>query len=90
MPSSDAPRRLRAEAVWREAEGEVIAIDDRLTTYVSTHGSGALLWRTLRESTTPAELAARLVDEYGIERGRADRDVAVFLEELDRMGFLEP
>ena len=90
MPSSDATRRLRADAVWREAGGEVIAIDDRLTNYVSTHGSGALLWRRLGDGASAAELAARLVAEYGIERDRAERDVAVFLEELDRMGLLEP
>jgi hypothetical protein len=90
LPSSDATRRLRAEAVWRDVDDEVIALDDRLTTYVSTHGSGALLWRALHDGATPAELTERLVAEYGIERERAQHDVAVFLGDLDRMGFLEP
>ena len=90
MPSSDATRRLRAEAVWREAGGEVIAIDHALTTYVSTHGSGAILWAQLGEGASEDELAARLMATYGIERERAERDVAAFLAQLDEMGFLEP
>jgi hypothetical protein len=90
LPSSDAIRRLRPNAVWREADGEVIAIDHHLTTYVSTHGSGALLWQQLGDGARPAELAERLVAEYGIERERADRDAAAFLAELEQMGFLEP
>jgi hypothetical protein len=68
----------------------VIAIDGALATYVSTYGSGALLWRRLGDGATAGELAARLVAEYGIEHERAERDVAVFLRELDQMGFLEP
>jgi len=90
LPSCDTLRRLRPDAVWREAGDEVIAIDHGLTTYVSTRGSGAVLWRDLRDGARPGELAARLVADYGIERARAESDVAVFLDELDRMGFLEP
>jgi hypothetical protein len=90
LPSSSAIRRLRSQAVWREAGGEVIAIDDRLTTYVSTDGAGAILWAQLAGGASPADLAARLVATYSIESDRAERDVAAFLAELDEMGFLEP
>ena len=90
MRSSSAARRLRPEAVWREADGEVIAIDDRLTTYVSTRGTGALLWMRLTGGASPDELAALLVAEFEIEPARAERDVAAFLGQLDEMGFLEP
>jgi DNA-binding GntR family transcriptional regulator len=82
-------RRLRQDAIWREADGEVIAIDERLTNYVSTNGAGALLWKQLADGATPDELADRLVGTYGIERERAERDVRAFLADLDAQGFLE-
>jgi hypothetical protein len=89
LPSSDQ-RRLRPDAAWREADGEVIGIDQHLTTYVSTRGAGALLWEQLVDGATPEQLANRLVATYGIEPERAERDVAVFLGELEQHGFLEP
>lgn len=82
-------RRLRQDAIWREADGEVIAIDERLTNYVSTNRAGALLWKQLADGATPDELAERLVSTYGIDRERADRDIRAFLADLDSQGFLE-
>ena len=83
------PRRLRHDTIWRASDGEVIAIDDRLTTYVSTNGAGALLWKQLVDGATPDELTGLLVTTFGIERERAERDVAAFLVDLDAQGFLE-
>jgi hypothetical protein len=82
-------RRLQQDAIWREADGEVIAIDPRLTNYVSTNGAGALLWKQLADGATQEELVSRLVDTYGIARELAERDVAAFLADLDAQGFLE-
>ena len=82
-------RRLRQDAIWREADGEVIAIDDRLTNYVSTNAAGAVLWLDLADGASPEELAARLVSRFGIDPERADRDVHSFLADLDAQGFLE-
>jgi hypothetical protein len=83
------PRRLRQDAIWRASDGEVIAIDDRLTTYVSTNSAGALLWQQLVDGATPDELTGLLVTTYGIERERAGRDVVAFIADLDAQGFLE-
>jgi Coenzyme PQQ synthesis protein D (PqqD) len=82
-------RRLRQDAIWRESDGEVIAIDDRLTTYVSTNSAGALLWKELVDGATPDELTERLVSTYGIERDRAERDAVAFIADLEAQGFLE-
>ena len=47
-------RRLKQTAIWREADGEVIAIDEGLTNYVSTNSTGALLGtRGLADGATP-------------------------------------
>jgi hypothetical protein len=82
-------RRLRQDAIWRETDGEVIALDDELMSYVSTNRAGALLWRELADGASPEELAERLVSAFGIEHERAERDVRAFLAELDSQGFLE-
>jgi hypothetical protein len=82
-------RRLRQDAIWREADGEIIAIDDRLTNYVSTNPAGSVLWKELADGTTESRLADRLVETFGIERDRAERDVQAFVAELDAQGFLE-
>ncbi len=81
--------RLRRDAIWRVADGEVIALDDGLKNYVSTNSAGALLWEQLAEGASPEELAARLVTTFGIEPDVAERDVRAFLAELDSQGFLE-
>lgn len=82
-------RRLRQDAIWREADGEVIALDDRLTNYVSTNSTGALLWKQLADGASSGELAEHLVSTFGIEHEIAERDVEAFLAELDSQGFLE-
>lgn len=82
-------RRLRQDAIWRESDGEIIAIDDQLTNYVSTNSAGSLLWKQLADGATPDDLADRLMTAFQIERERAERDVRVFLAELDAQGFLE-
>jgi len=87
--SPDQRRRLRQDAIWREADGEVIALDDRLTAYVSTNSTGSLLWKQLADGASADELAERLVDTFGIERELAERDVRTFLAELDAQGFLQ-
>lgn len=42
--------------------------------------SGAFLWENLFEKKNRAQLAALLIDKYGIEQTQADTDVDMFLE----------
>ena len=82
--------RLRtSDLSWREIDGEVVAIDVATSAYLSSNPAGALLWQMLSDGATRAELATRLVDEYGIELERAETDVDAFLAELARRGLLE-
>jgi hypothetical protein len=80
--------RLRHDAIWREADGEVIAVDNDLNTYVSTNVAGTLLWRSLSSGASRQELIDLLVAEFGISSERADADVDVFLADLRAQGFL--
>jgi Coenzyme PQQ synthesis protein D (PqqD) len=83
--------KLRLDDIsWREIDGDLVVLDLRTSTYLTTNASGTLLVKELTEDRTTAELVDRLVDAYGIPRPSAERDVDHFLAELDRSGLLEP
>ena len=81
--------RLRSDAIWREANGEVLALDPAMSKYVSANASGGLLWKMLADGATRDQLVQALVDQFGIERDVAARDTDAFIAELDQNGFLD-
>jgi coenzyme PQQ synthesis protein D (PqqD) len=82
--------RLRTDGLsWRRIEDEVVAVDVPTSTYLSTNDSGTLLWQALGDGATRDELAALLVDRFGLDPGAAGADVETFLAQLDEQGLLE-
>jgi Coenzyme PQQ synthesis protein D (PqqD) len=82
--------KLRDDRVrWRELDAEVVAVDIDSSTYLSTNGSGALLWLELAQGTTRDALVERLAQAYLIDAGRAGADVDSFLAELRGQGLLD-
>jgi Coenzyme PQQ synthesis protein D (PqqD) len=82
--------KLRQDRVhWREIDEEVVAVDVDSSTYLSTSGSGALLWLELAQGTTRDALVERLAQAYLIDSERAGSDVDAFLAELRGQGLLE-
>lgn len=81
--------RLRRDAIWREADGEVLALDGDSANYVSANAAGLVLWKTLVDGASRDELVGRLVAEFGIDANRAEQDVDTFVAELAANGFLE-
>ena len=75
--------RLREDVHWREAEGQVIALDLSGGRYLTINRSGALLWPMLQEGTTRDELVDRLVEEFELPPEQARADVDAWLSELD-------
>jgi Coenzyme PQQ synthesis protein D (PqqD) len=81
--------RLRPEALsWREVGGELVAVDTQTSTYLAANPTGLLLWRALADGTTEEQLAAGLVERFGIEPDRAAADVARFVESVRARGLL--
>ncbi|HEY7705705.1 MAG TPA: PqqD family protein [Gaiellaceae bacterium] len=74
---------------WREIDDDVVAVDVDRSAYLSTNGSGALLWLELAEGTTRDQLVERLAQAYLIDNERAAADVDSFLSELNGQGLLE-
>lgn len=90
MSSAQQVWRLRPGAVsWREADGEVIALDLTTSDYLGVNASGKVLWTRLADGATSGELATALVAEFGVDRARAEADVAAFLDDARTRGLLE-
>jgi hypothetical protein len=74
--------RLKPDVTWQQLDGEVVALDLASATYVMANDTGSILWPLLEEGATDSELAAVLVDRFGIDAERASADVAAFVAQL--------
>jgi Coenzyme PQQ synthesis protein D (PqqD) len=83
--------RITREAAWRDAAGEIIAVDARQGIYVGANSAGTLLWRRLVEGAEREELVRTLLDAHeGLDAEQVGRDVDAFLAALAANGLLEP
>lgn len=75
--------RLRRDALdWRIVDDEVVMLDAEQSQYLATNASGTLLWRTLQDGATRAQLVEVLVARYAISEQQAATDSDVFVDEL--------
>jgi hypothetical protein len=78
--------------VYREIAGEHLLIAlhrEAVAPMFAFSPTAASLWSQLEEWTTPAGLTDHLVGHFEVERDRAERDVAEFLEQLLSIGALQ-
>ncbi len=81
--------RLRQQGLeWRVLDDELVALDAPSSTFFSTNRAGRTLWPSLARGATREQLAALLVDRFGIDPQAAARDVDAFLAALDERGLL--
>jgi hypothetical protein len=81
--------RRSGNAVSARVLDETVILDLDHDRYTRLNGSAGLLWEELAEPRTPAELADRLVSEYGIDAERARADAERLLSKLRAGGLLE-
>jgi len=82
--------KLRGDDItWREIDGDLVVLDLRSSTYLTTNASGTLLMRQLTEERSLPQLVQALVDAFDIPEQRAQQDVEAFLDELGASGLLE-
>ena len=67
---------------------EIVALDLRSSTYLSTNPAGTVLWRELERGSTRTQLVRALLDEFDVTPERAGVDVDAFLEECRKRGLL--
>ena len=81
--------RLNETAIsWREVDGEIIALQHDSSVYLSTNGTGAVLWKSLATGASREHLIDLIVREFGIDSGRATADTDAFLDALTAQGLL--
>lgn len=69
--------------VWREVDGQVVALDKRTWNYLSINASGALLWKQIAGGgATRVELVERLREDYELDEQTAMRDVDAFISSM--------
>jgi hypothetical protein len=84
------PVRLKPDAImWREVEGEVVALDVEASEYVAANKAGATLWRELAGGATREQLTAALVARFEVDEATAAADVERFLATLRERGLIE-
>ncbi|MGO9900478.1 MAG: PqqD family peptide modification chaperone [Solirubrobacteraceae bacterium] len=90
MIDPDQRLRLRSSAVmWREVDGEVLALVLDHSEYVAANRSATALWRMLEHGATSRALAGALSQRWGLDPDRALVDAQGFVGELDQQGLLE-
>jgi hypothetical protein len=88
--AADERVKLREGAVsWREVDGEAILLDLETSAYLGVNATGTVLWPLLDTGTTPAAMAAALVERFEVEPDVAREDVGAFLEQARRLRLLE-
>jgi hypothetical protein len=80
---------LRTDSlIWREIDGEIVALEGRRSMHLSANGSGGMLWRMLAHGATRDEPACELAAAYGIDGATARADTDRFLQLVRTAGLL--
>jgi hypothetical protein len=74
--------RLRGDLMWRDVDGEIVALHAGTWEYLTVNAAGRLLWGALADGAGRPELAQLLVERYGIENATAEHDVEAFLQDM--------
>jgi hypothetical protein len=78
----------REDVYWREVDEILLILHVRTSRYLQLNASAIVLWESVVEGATEAELQTALMERYGIAQERAEADVATFLEPLRRDGII--
>jgi hypothetical protein len=81
--------RISPRCAWQVVGGEAVLLDLHGRRLAGLNATGSFLFPLLDGGRTAADLAAAVAARFGVERARAEGDVAAFLADLARRGFVE-
>lgn len=93
--SSNERRLVRSQSVVaRVVAGETLIVPIRsnvgdLASIYSFNATGSLIWNLLASPKTLDELAETVRSEYNVQALQAERDVTMFVSELEAVGLVE-
>lgn len=80
--------QARADILWREVDGEVVALDPVSKRYFGMEGSGVKIWQAIQEKMTLESLLEKLSLEFDVESETLQKDLRQFLVQLSRSKLL--
>jgi hypothetical protein len=91
MPGSlDLSTRVRStpEHVACEVGGATVILGVPQAVYYGLDDVGSVIWRLLKNPTTPASIRDTLVTEYDVDPARCERDVLNLVGDLAKHGLV--
>ncbi|MBR5192550.1 MAG: PqqD family protein [Clostridia bacterium] len=70
----------------------VLAVGERVKEFngmITINETGAYLWKILEKGATAEDLVSALIEEYGIDKELAVKDVDAFVNKMKGAGLLE-
>jgi len=74
----------------RKIENEIFVLNRKTSKLHTFNDSGAILWEALGTSSNSEDLVRVMCDKYEVDHFSAEKDVAVFLDELCQINLIEP
>jgi len=85
--------KLKKGFVLREVAGETVVVpagaELNFHGMITLNETAKTLWQALADEITEEELVKIILDEFNIDKATAARDVALFIEKLKGLDFLE-
>jgi hypothetical protein len=74
--------RLREDVVYREINGEIVAMSLASGEYVAFDAIGSRIWQLIEECGSVTEIKSRLLAEYDLGDERCQTELDAFLQSL--------
>ncbi len=87
QPGTSTTRR-RDDLIVERVHDETLIFDPASQRFTRLNLAGSLLWEALGDTSTVADLAARLEREYTLDPAVARADADAFVQELSSRGLL--
>ena len=72
-----------------DLSGEKVMVDFETGKYFLIKGAGNDIWDMSQLETTPGEIIENLMQEYEVSREECERSVYEFLEQLQKLNFID-
>lgn len=72
-----------------DLSGEKVMVDFETGKYFLIKGAGNDIWDMIQLETTPGEIIEKLMQEYEVTREECERSVYEFLEQLQKLNFID-
>lgn len=86
---AEAQPRIGTRCAWQVVEGEAVLLDLQGKRLAGLNAVGSFVFPLLDGRRTVSELARAVADRFGVAPERSAADLALFLDDLARRGFVE-